>query len=130
MLHLQIFSEMRCNVIVKMLNSNIIRKFPFVSYHRCIYSSDISFDQEKLTAQRKLRRMDPSSRLQTLIDEQVKNNNENEDNLSGNPVSEELKAKNFLKLRRRSLSPLSRVQTMIDSKNLDDSDITNKDNSK
>jgi len=54
----------------------------------------------------------------------------NEDNLSGNPVIEELKVKKLLKLRRRSLSPLSRVQTMIDSKNLDDGDITNKDNSK
>jgi len=117
-------------VIVKMLNRNIIRKFPFVSYYqRCLYSSDKSFDQEQLTVQRKVRQMDPRSRLQTLLDEQVKNN-ENEDNLSGNPVSEELKSKKFLKLRRRSLSPLSRVQTMMDSKNLDDSDITNKDNSK
>jgi len=118
-------------VIVKMLNRNIIRKFPFVSYYqRCLYSSDKSFDPEQLTVQRKVRHMDPSSRLQTLIDEQVKNN-ENEDNLSGNPVkSEVFKSKKFLKLRRRSLSPLSRVQTMMDSKNLDDSDITNKDNSK
>ena len=54
----------------------------------------------------------------------------NEENLSDKPVNEEVKTKPFLKMRRRSLSPFSRVQTMIDAKNTDKNDISNKDPSK
>jgi len=112
-----------------MFNANIIRRLRITSFQRSSYSSDKSSDPKQFISQRKVRQIDPRSRLQTLMDDQVKNK-ENEENLSDKPVNEEVKTKPFLKMRRRSLSPFSRVQTMIDAKNTDKDVVSNGDQTK